>query len=108
VKSRHYNGLASRADHKIAVVNRPINEMRLDPKNPRIHTAKQIGQIAQSIQTFGFNVPILVDANGKVIAGHGRLLACQQLGWNAVPTIALEHLTEAQANAFMIADNRLS
>ena len=57
---------------------------------------------------FGFNVPVLVDANLSVIAGHGRVMACQQLGWKQVPTICLEHLSEAQARAFMIADNRLT
>ena len=90
------------------MLNRPINELRLDPKNPRIHTPRQIRQIARSIQTFGFNVPVLVDANGRVVAGHGRVMACQQLGWSEVPTIALEHLSEAQTRAFMIADNRLT
>jgi DNA modification methylase len=93
---------------KIVVLNRQISELRQNPKNPRIHSAKQIRQIARSIQIFGFNVPILTDAKGNVIAGHGRLMACQQLGWTEVPTIALEHLTEAQAKAFMIADNRLT
>jgi hypothetical protein len=53
-------------------------------------------------------VPVLVDGNSKVIAGHGRVLACKQLGRTEVPTISLEHLTEAQARAFMIADNRLT
>ena len=56
----------------------------------------------------GFNVPVLVDRDLKVIAGHGRVLACRLLGWSEVPTIALEHLSEAQARAFMIADNRLT
>jgi DNA modification methylase len=99
---------AARSERKIVVLNRPISELRLDPKNPRVHSTKQIRQIARSIQNFGFNVPILIDAKGKVIAGHGRVMACQQLGWTEVPTIALEHLSEAQAKAFMIADNRLT
>ena len=53
-------------------------------------------------------MPVLIDAKRKVIAGHGRIMACKLLGWSEVPTIALEHLSEAQANAFMIADNRLT
>ncbi len=53
-------------------------------------------------------MPVLVDRNSNVIAGHGRILACNQLGWTEVPTIALEHLNDAQAKAFMIADNRLT
>jgi len=76
--------------------------------NPREHSAGQIRQIARSIETFGFNVPILIDADRKVIAGHGRILACGLLGWAEAPTICLEHLTEAQARAYMIADNRLT
>ena len=65
-------------------------------------------QIARSIEAFGFNVPVLVNADGKVIAGHGRLHACRELGLNEVPTICLEYLTEAQAKAFAIADNSLT
>ena len=60
------------------------------PKNPRIHTDKQVGQIAQSIEAFGFNVPILVDNLQNVVAGHGRLLAARKLGWNTVPVIKLK------------------
>ena len=92
----------------LGVVYRPLSQLRLDPKNPRQHSPKQIRQIARSITTVGFNVPVLIDPQGQVIAGHGRILACQQLGWREVPTICLEHLTEAQARAFMIADNRLT
>jgi 16S rRNA G966 N2-methylase RsmD len=91
-----------------SVVYRPIAELKLDPKNPRTHGRKQIRQIAQSIGVFGFNVPVLVDANLKVIAGHGRIAACQLLGWQEVPTIQLHHLTAAQARAYMIADNQLT
>ena len=81
--------------------------MILDPGNPKKHSKKQIGQIARSIKEFGFNVPILVNADLRVIAGHGRLLAARQLGLQRVPTIALEHLNPEQAKAFAIADNRL-
>ena len=90
------------------VIYRPLSELKLDPKNPRAHSPRQVRQIARSIESFGFNVPVLIDANGKVIAGHGRILACQLLGHTEVPTISLEHLSEAQAKAFMIADNRLT
>ena len=93
---------------RIEIVYRPIDQLKPDPRNPRRHERKQIRQIADSIAAFGFNVPILIDAELKVIAGHGRLLACQLLGHKEVPTISLEHLSEAQARAFMIADNRLT
>jgi hypothetical protein len=95
-------------DCPVEVVYRRIDQLKPDPRNPRRHTAKQIRQIAESIRSFGFNVPILVDADHKVIAGHGRLLACRQLGRAEVPTIRLEHLSDAQARAFMVADNRLT
>ena len=90
-----------------AVVYQPINRVKLDPGNPRKHSKKQIGLISRSIKEFGFSVPILVDVDLKVIAGHGRLLAARQLGLSEVPTIALEHLTPEQAKAFAIAENRL-
>jgi DNA modification methylase len=99
---------ANRAERRVAVVYRSIAELKLDPKNPRLHSPKQVSQIARSIEAFGFNVPVLVDADNKVIAGHGRIMACQLVGQTEVPTICLEHLSEAQARAFMIADNRLT
>jgi len=98
----------ARRAEPLKVIYRPIKELRPDPANPRVHSKKQIRQIANSIETFGFNVPVLVDADLNVIAGHGRLLACRELGWTEVPTLRLDHLTPAQARAFMIADNRLT
>src|SRR5712671_4072252 len=92
----------------LTVVYRRIEALKPDPANPRLHSKKQIRQIAHSIETFGLNVPVLVDAELKVIAGHGRLLACSELGITEVPTLCLDHLTPAQARAFMIADNRLT
>ena len=92
----------------LAVVWRRIEALRPDPANPRSHRPKQIRQLARSIGTFGFNVPILVDRTLRILAGHGRLLAAQNLGWREVPTILLDHLSEAESRAFMIADNRLA
>jgi DNA modification methylase len=104
--------LANRAQARRAkllnVIYRSVEELKLDPANPRVHSKKQIRQIGNSIEAFDFNVPILVDRDGKVIAGHGRLLACREIGITEVPTICLDHLTPAQARAFMIADNRLT
>lgn len=79
-----------------------------DPKNARQHPAKHIRQLAKSIATFGFNVPILIDDRNGVIAGHGRLLAAQHLGWSEVPTLTLAHLSPDQLRAYRIADNRLT
>jgi ParB-like nuclease domain len=75
----------------LTVVYRRIEALKPDPANPRLHSKKQIRQIAHSIETFGFNVPVLVDVELKVIAGHGRLLACGELGWTEVPTLCLDH-----------------
>jgi DNA modification methylase len=95
--------------NKLSVEYFSIDKLGLDPRNARVHTQKQIRQIAESIKSFGFNVPILVDKDLKVIAGHGRVLAAKQfVGSGEVPTIRLDHLTEAQRRAFMIADNRLT
>jgi DNA modification methylase len=92
----------------IQITYHRIADLKPDPRNPRMHSSKQIRQLAASIKTFGFNVPVLVDRKLRVIAGHGRILACRELGCDEVPTICLEHLSEAQARAFMIADNRLT
>jgi DNA modification methylase len=89
-------------------VYRRIDTLRLDPSNPRQHSQKQIRQIAESITVFGFIVPILIDRDGKIIAGHGRVLAARALGMTKVPTVCLDHLTPAQARVFMIADNKLT
>jgi DNA modification methylase len=89
------------------IKSRSIDQLITDPLNPHTHSRPQVRQIARSIKKFGFNVPILIDSTGKVLAGHGRFLAAQQLGMTHVPTIMIEHLTEAQARAFMIADNKL-
>src|SRR6202050_2863027 len=93
---------------RLTVVVRPIAELKLDDANPRDHTTDDIHKITRSISTFGFNVPILVDANMNVIAGHGRVLAAQKLGLLEVPTIRLDHLSAAQAKAYRIADNRIA
>jgi DNA modification methylase len=93
---------------RITVTYRCIDDLKPDPTNPRRHSKKQARQIANSIKTFGFNVPVLVDSDRNVIAGHGRLLACRDLGMTEVPTICLDHLTPAQARALKIADNRLT
>jgi hypothetical protein len=90
------------------VIYRLIAELKFNPKNPRTHSRRQIQQIKRSLKAFGFVVPVLIDARGNVIAGHGRILAALLLGLTEVPTICLDHLTAAQAQAFMIADNRLT
>lgn len=86
----------------------PVSFLKPNPKNPRKHSDRQIRLLAKSITAVGFLVPILVDQDNNVITGHCRILAARLLGMQEVPTIRLDHLTEAQAKAFMIADNRLT
>ena len=76
--------------------------------NSRTHSDSQVAQIAASIKEFGFNNPILLDGDKGIIAGHGRLLAARKLNLDKVPTIELEHLTDAQRKAYIIADNKLA
>ena len=97
---------SSNASLKVSYL--PTTSLKPHPQNPRVHSDKQVHQIAQSIEAFGFNVPILVDDRQNIIAGHGRLLAARKLGWKTVPVIKLNHLTESQYKAFLIADNRLT
>jgi DNA modification methylase len=108
--SKHHRALpvAIGRPNPLEVTYRRIDELKPDPANPRRHSKQQIRQIANSIKAFGFNAPILIDRNGNIIAGHGRWLACRELGWSEVPTLCLDHLTPAQARAFLIADNRLA
>ena len=97
------------ATHRnLAIEYAEVKSLRLNPQNPRLHSDKQVTQLASSIRSFGFNVPVLVDAQSQVIAGHGRVRACQHLGIKEVPIIRLEHLSEHQVRAFTIADNRLT
>src|ERR1035437_8686530 len=77
-------------------------------RNPRTHSDAQVAQIAASIAEFGFNNPILVDTKAGLIAGHGRLLAARKLGLTEVPVIVLDHLSEAQKRAYVIADTKLA
>jgi len=75
--------------------------------NSRTHSEEQTTQIASSIKEFGFTNPVLIDKDGGLIAGHGRILAAQKLNLDEVPCIVLDGLTEAQKKAYIIADNQL-
>jgi DNA modification methylase len=77
-------------------------------RNSRTHSEAQVAQIAASIREFGFTNPVLIDGKGEIIAGHGRVLAAQSLGLEAVPVLILDHLTEDQRRAYVIADNKLA
>lgn len=83
-------------------------DIKPNPNNARQHSKAQIKKVANSIQEFGFLVPILIDDKKQIIAGHCRLAAAKKNGLKTVPTIKISHLTDAQKRAYMIADNRLT
>ena len=85
-----------------------LSELRPSPHNARKHNRAQIEKLKLSFQTFGVNAPILADKHGNIIAGHARFLAATELGLTEVPVIFLHHLTEEQARAYMLADNKLT
>ncbi|MBR1251621.1 site-specific DNA-methyltransferase [Bradyrhizobium sp. AUGA SZCCT0169] len=93
---------------EIQVQYRAVTELILDQNNPRQHSPKQVNQIADSIREFGFLIPIVVDATGNVVTGHGRVLAAKYLGMTEVPLIEVRHLSAAQLKALRIADNKLA
>jgi hypothetical protein len=90
------------------LTQRPIADLVPYARNSRTHSEAQVAQIAASITEFGFTSPVLVDAEGGIIAGHGRVLAAQSLGLETVPVLVLDHLSEAQRRAYVIADNKLA
>ncbi len=86
----------------------PTGRLRANKRNARTHSKKQVRQIADSIRTFGFTNPVLIDADNTVLAGHGRLEAARLLGLAEVPCVRLEHMSPAQKRAYVLADNRLA
>jgi DNA modification methylase len=86
----------------------PVGRLRPYPGNPRTHSKKQVGQIADSIRRFGFTNPVLIGEDGEIIAGHGRVEAAKLLGLESVPTLRLAHLDASQRRAYVLADNKLA
>ncbi len=106
--STHSNALSAIANLKLEVTSRRLDELRPHPRNPRTHPARQIKKLADNIKLWGFLVPVVVDGTGQILAGHASVLAARRLGMVEVPSICVDHLDEAQAQAFLIADNRLN
>jgi DNA modification methylase len=77
-------------------------------KNARTHSKKQLRQIGESIRTFGFTSPVLIDAANTILAGHGRVAAARLIGMGHVPCVRLEHMTPEQKRAYVLADNKLA
>jgi len=92
----------------LSVEHRSPSDLKPYARNARTHSPKQIAEIAASIKAFGFNNPVLIDKDNGIVAGHGRVEAAKLLGLVTVPTIRLEHLTEAQKRAYILADNKLA
>lgn len=86
----------------------PVEKVLPYDKNPRTHSDEQVSQIAASIIQFGMVTPLLVDSQAGLIAGHGRLEAAKLIGLSKVPVVILDHLTEDQKRAYVIADNKLA
>jgi hypothetical protein len=86
----------------------PIERLRPNPRNPRIHEPEQIEQLAQVIRHFGWTYPVLVDEDGLILAGHGRREAAMLLGLAAVPVLVARGWSEDQKRAYALADNRLN
>jgi site-specific DNA-methyltransferase (adenine-specific) len=86
----------------------PVDRLTPYERNARTHSSEQVAQIAASIVEFGFTNPILVDSHDGIIAGHGRLMAAQELGLKTVPVVVLDHLSERQRKAYILADNQLA
>jgi hypothetical protein len=106
--SRNRKNLKLPKELALRIIYRNIADLHLDPQNPRRHSQRQIDQLAQLILAVGFLVPVLIDLHGNVLAGHARIRAAQAIGMLQVPTIGIDHLTESQRRAFVVADNRLA
>lgn len=93
---------------QLKIVVKNVDDLIPYARNSRTHSEEQVLQIASSIREFGFNNPVLIDQDGGIIAGHGRVLAARKVGISKVPTIELSHLTETQKKAYVIADNKIA
>jgi len=96
------------SDYPERIENLPLASLTPWAKNARTHSRKQIQQLADSIGTFGWTNPILMDRSGTILAGHGRVEAAKLLGMTSVPCLRIEHMTSAQKRAYVLADNQLA
>src|SRR5215469_12175429 len=94
------------ADRRLEMV--PVAQLTPCKRNARNHPRKQIRQIADSIQAFGFTCPVLIDEANEIVAGHGRVAAAKLLGLPEVPALRISHLSPAQKRAYLIADNAIA
>lgn len=90
------------------IIELNVEDIKEYENNAKIHTNEQIQQIVDSINEFGFNDPIAVDENNVIIEGHGRYLAVKKLGLKTIPAIKLEHFTDLEKKAYIIAHNKIN
>lgn len=93
---------------ELRITYKPVSDLIPYVNNSRTHSDEQVSQVAASIKEFGFTNPVLIDEQGGIIAGHGRVMAAKKLKLSRVPTITLDGLSEAQKKAYVIADNQLA
>jgi ParB-like chromosome segregation protein Spo0J len=93
------------ADH---VERRPISTLVPYARNARTHSEAQVAQLAASLRQWGWTMPVLIDEQGTIIAGHGRVLAARQLGWKEAPVMIARGWTDAAKRAYTLADNKLA
>ena len=103
----HYNRATFGIDrHKITHAR--IGDLVPNASNARTHSPRQLAQIARSIERFGFNNPVLIDGNNKILAGHGRVGAAKLLGLDTIPVLKIDHLIDIEKRAYVLADNKLA
>ena len=98
---------AKTPDHRLVNLV-AVDQIKPHPHNPRTHSKKQIRQIADSIQAVGFAAPVVIDEDGVLLAGHGRLEAAKLVGLKRIPAVVIEGLSEARKRALLLADNRIA
>jgi len=89
-------------------ISKDIEDLTPDPRNARVHPPEQVARLAGSIKEFGFLSPVLINKDNQIIAGHGRVEAARKAGVKKVPCVQIEHLTDTQQRAYVLADNRLA
>jgi len=104
----HSNSARAPGWDRLRAIDVNISELSPAPDHARRHPAAQIRDLARSIETFGFNTPVLIDEENRLLAGHARVEAVKRLGWDIVPAVRVTDLTEAEKRAFVLADNRLA
>lgn len=90
------------------IIKRSLSELSASAHNSRTHSEAQIAKLVDAINEWGWTVPVVVDENGQLIAGHGRIMAAERLGVSEVPCVVAAGWTDAQKRAYVIADNRIA